>query len=113
MDEKIHQILQQAGAAKGITPDEVKMLFVLGNDDLFNNFIGILEQSLDPEEFEHVKAVFEEEKKNIQAANEEYAQGLKNIEAEIKTDIFEEKVQQMAKIHPDDLVMLTEAIESL
>lgn len=113
MDEKIHQILKDAGAANGITADEVKMLFVLGNDDLFSNFLGVLRQSLSPEDFENVKSAFESEKENIKNAQDEYAQGLEGIVGEVKTDIFEEKLKKFSKIHPKDVLQLEKELSAI
>ena len=113
MNENIHQILQKAGVAKGITSQEVMTLFVLGNDDLFTSFLRQIELQVSKEEFEKIKTVFNTEKKNVQQANKEYEEGLKKMVAEVKTDIFEEKIEAMAKMNPKDLELLIKTIEQL
>ena len=113
MNENIHQILQKAGVAKGITSPEVMTLFILGNDDLFTSFLRQIELQVSKEEFEKIKTVFCAEKESVQQANKEYEQGLKKIVSEVKTDIFEDKIKAMAKMNPKDLELLIKTIEEL
>ncbi|QQS59180.1 hypothetical protein IPN35_06390 [Candidatus Peregrinibacteria bacterium] len=46
MDPHVHKILQDAGAAKGLTQDEVFMMMTLGSDELLSKVIESLGEAL-------------------------------------------------------------------
>ncbi len=113
MHENIHQILKDAGAAKGITSEEVMTLFILGNEDLFQNFLSQVQKEISAEEFVKVKTVFEAERKNVQKSQKKYEAGLQKILANTKTDIFTQNIEKLAKENPQALQNLDNAISAL
>lgn len=113
MNENIQKILEQVALEKGITSEEVKTLFVLGNNDLFEEFLQKIQTEVSAEEFTKIKTVFLEEKENVQNANKEYAEGVEQIITNAKADVFEEKIKKMVEMNPKDLELLIDTIEQL
>jgi len=96
MDQKIKKILIDAGAAKGISRDEVLILLVLGNDEMFAAFLENIKNSLSKKDFKDAKLFFEIQKKKVSEAQKKYAATLKAAREKSEKDFLDAEIAKMS-----------------
>ncbi len=112
MDNTIKNILKKVEEIQGFTPQETEILLILGNDDLFNEFIEKLQKEVPAEEFEKVKTLFEAEKYIYQESQKTYQKEREALDAK-EISIVQENIEILARTNPTALSDLNTEISNL
>lgn len=116
MDQKIHQILQEAGVEHQMNDDDLALLILLGNDDMWEKTKCEIENStkdgkISEQEAEKLIKELEQTRREFQAKQKEEARLIEEAIATCEKDIFSQKVSRLK--NPQEDLKLLEAELSL
>lgn len=106
------KILEEVGKIQGLNPEEIEILLILGNDNLFKEFLEKIQKEVSFEEFEKIKTTFEVEKNKYQESQKKYKKDLELLE-EKEISILQENIEILARTNPTALSNLNTEISNL